>query len=69
MRKSIGLDGKKISKLLIEQDMFTNDLVEKSGLSRTTVSAIKSGKRCNQLSASKIASALGVDVTEIMKEA
>jgi len=69
MRNTITLDGKKIAILQIEKELDLKDIVEFSGLSKTTVSCAKSGKRCAPKSADRIAAALGVDVTEIMKEA
>lgn len=43
-------------------------LAEKSGVSRTTLSYINSGKSCRTDIASKIAKALEVDVTELLGE-
>ena len=53
---------------MAELDISVNSLVEKSGLSRCTVSAVRAGKTCSTKTASKIATALGVDVAEITKE-
>ena len=58
-------------KLLVEmakKDLTTFNLAELAGVSRGTVSSIRSGKACSIQTAGKIARALGVDVTEILKE-
>ena len=53
---------------MAELDMSVNALVEKSGLSRCTVSAVRTGKACSSETATKIAVALGVHLEEIIKE-
>ena len=50
---------------MAENEMSTTALAEKSGLSRCTVSAVRSGKACSTGTALKIASALGVQLKEI----
>lgn len=42
-------------------------LSEISGLSRQTISAVKQGKRCNEVTARKIADALEVNLSEIVE--
>ena len=51
---------------MVELDMSVNTLVKKSGLSRCTVSAVRTGKACSTKTAIKIANALGVDVADIV---
>ena len=51
---------------MLDKNMSVGQLVEKSGLSRCTVSAVRGGKSCTYETAQKLAKALGVDVTEIM---
>lgn len=51
---------------LTRQDMTQKRLAEISGVSRVTINNIKSGKSCTDEVGQKIASALGVDVTEIL---
>ena len=51
---------------LTRQDMTQKRLAELSGVSRVTINNIKSGKSCTDEVGQKIASALGVDVTEIL---
>ena len=53
---------------LARRDMTQKRLSELSGVSRTTLNCIKNGKSCSDKVGHKIAQALGVDVTEILKE-
>lgn len=62
------INRKKLAVLLIEKDMKVLQLVEKSGVSRCTVSAVRSGKSCSPETARRLAEALGVDVTEILED-
>lgn len=61
------IDRKKLAVLLIDQDMKIKQLVERSGLSRCTVTAVRSGKSCSLATAQKIAVALGVELKEIIE--
>ena len=54
--------------LMGKQEMNIGQLAKSSGVSRQTVSCIKSGKGCTPVVACKLAKALGVDVTEILEE-
>lgn len=59
-----------ITKLLIalgEQQMSINELSEKSGVSRNTISAIKAGKTCRPDIAGRIAQAINVPLTELIE--
>ncbi|WP_455717649.1 helix-turn-helix domain-containing protein [Anaerosporobacter sp.] len=53
---------------LAKKDLTLKVLAEKSGVSRQTLSYIKSGKNCTELVACKIAKALDVDVTELIED-
>lgn len=58
-------------KLIVEmarQDITIIQLAEKSGVSRVTVSAVRSGKACSKVSAEKIAAGLGLNVDDLMEE-
>ena len=44
------------------------DLAKKSGVSRTSLSYINSGKSCKPVTAGKIAKALEVPVTELIEQ-
>ncbi len=61
------IDRIKLVTELAKRDMTAKHLAELSGLSRATVSNVKSGKSCTDEVGQKIAKALGVDVTEIME--
>lgn len=60
------LDRKKLACAMIDADLNTKQLAEKAGVSRATTCSIKNGKSCSYDTALKLASALGVDVTEII---
>ena len=66
--KSISLDEKKMSYSMIDKEMTIAEIAKSSGLSKTTISTVKRGKRCRPETAQRIAGALGVDVSQIMKE-
>lgn len=51
---------------MMRQDMTQKKLAELAGVSRATVGYIKAGKTCSDEVGSKIAKALGVDITEII---
>lgn len=61
------INRKKLAVLLIDKDMKVAQLVEKSGLARCTVSAVRGGKSCSPETARKLAKALGVDPEEIIE--
>lgn len=48
-------------------DLNVNRLAELAGVSRGTVTAIKSGKSCSRKTAEKIATGLGVSMTSIVE--
>ena len=50
-------------------EMSVLQLAEKSGVSRGTVTAVRTGKTCSKGTAEKLAAGLGVSVSEIAKEA
>lgn len=52
---------------MARKDINCNRLVELSGVSRVTVTAVRNGKSCSQETADKLAAVLGRDI--IMKEA
>lgn len=51
---------------MVEKDVNTVRLAAQTGISRSTISAVKNGKRCSDKTARLIAKALGVDVTELL---
>ena len=62
------IDRVKLIAEMARQDVTGIQLAERAGVSRVTVSALRCGKTCTAETASKIARALGVDVTEIIEE-
>ncbi len=59
-----------IAKLLIalgEQQMSIQELAEKSGVSRNTISAIKAGKTCRPDIAGRIAQAINKPLAELIE--
>lgn len=61
------INRKKLAVLLIDKDMKVAQLVEKSGLARCTVSAVRGGKSCSPETVRKLAAALGVEPEEIIE--
>lgn len=59
------LDMVKVVATMKEKEMRQKDLMEKSGLSRNTISAICNGKSCTEETAKRIADAFGVKVEEL----
>lgn len=62
------IDTKKLEVCQAKNGISANQLIYKSGLTEKTIQNIKNGKPCRPLSVHKLAKALGVDVTEILKE-
>lgn len=61
------IDRVKLMAELTRRDMTQKRLAELSGVSRTTINYIRSGKSCTDEIGQKIANALGMDVTEILE--
>ena len=61
------LDRKKLVCAMIDANVNTTQLAEKSGVSRPTTCSIKNGKSCSYDTADKLAKALGVDVVELLE--
>ena len=53
---------------MIRRDINVKELAEKAGVSRGTVTAVKTGKSCSKETAEKLAKALGCTVDELLKE-
>lgn len=62
------LDRIQLVVVMAEKDVTIKALAEKAGVSRNTITAIKQGKSCSPTTASRIADALGVPVTELMPD-
>lgn len=61
------IDRIKLITELEKRDITQKRLAELSGVSRATINYIKGGKRCTDEVGQKIATALGVEVTEIIE--
>lgn len=57
----------KLTTQLIMKDMTGTQLAETSGLSRGTITAVRTGKSCSRATAEKIAAALGVQLSELLE--
>lgn len=61
------IDTKKLELCQARKGTSTSQLIDTSGLTEKTIQNIKNGKPCRPLSVHKLAKALGVDVTELLK--
>lgn len=61
------VDRIKLAAAMIRADLSVNALAEKSGLSRVTVTSVKSGKSCSKKTAEKLALGLGLAVSDIVE--
>ncbi|WP_322176716.1 helix-turn-helix domain-containing protein [Acutalibacter caecimuris] len=62
------IDRVKLIAEMARKDLTTLDLAETSGLSRGTITGIRSGKSCSKASADKLAKGLGVPVSDIIEK-
>jgi len=62
------IDRIKLATELVRREWRDNRLVEMSGVSRATISAVKGGKTISHNTANKIAKALNVDPAEIIEQ-
>lgn len=62
------IDAKKLELSQAKKGINTNQIILKSGLTEKTIQNMKNGKPCRPLSVHKLAKALEVDITEILKE-
>lgn len=58
------IDRVKFAAALARADLNVKRLAEKSGVSRVTITSVKSGKSCSKETADKLASVLGADILE-----
>ena len=63
------IDRVKFAAALARADLNGNQLAEKAGVSRGTVTAVRTGKSCSKETADKLALGLGVPVAELIEEA
>lgn len=62
MRRRI--DRAKIAAAMARADLTVQQLADRSGLSRVTITAVRSGKSCSQETARKLADVLGPGILE-----
>lgn len=58
------IDRVKFAAALVRADLKVCELAEKTGVSRCTISSIKSGKSCSRGTARKLAAVLGPEIIE-----
>lgn len=58
------IDRVKFAAALARLDLNGNQLAEKAGLSRGTVTAVRTGKSCSRVTAEKLAAVLGREIME-----
>lgn len=61
------LDRIKVIAEMARQMISVGELSNRSGLSKATITNVRSGKSCSELSGKLIAQALGVEITEIVE--
>ena len=53
--------------LMLQKNLKQKDVIEKSGMTRSTISPVLCGKSCSKETAEKIAAALNVDLNQIIE--
>ena len=56
------IDRERLVLAMLRADLNNNQLAQRAGLSRVTVSAVKQGKTCSMETARKLVSVLGKDI-------
>ena len=62
------IDRVKLIAEMARQEIKSQELAEKAGISRMTVSAMRCGKSCTENSAKHVARALGVSVESLLED-
>lgn len=62
------IDRIKFVAALARADISSQELARRANLSRITISNVKSGRSCSTTTAKKIASGLGVDLSELLAD-
>ena len=65
---SYKIDGTKLVAVMVKKKMNAKQLAEVSGVSRQTISSMRSGNRCAVDALIKIAEALGVEPKELLDD-
>ena len=66
MASRVRIDRIKFATALLKADINLKELSERSGMSRTTISAVKQGKSCSPETAQKLADGLGVKLESLL---
>lgn len=61
------LDRIKLICEMAKRDMTATELAKESGISRATITGVRSGKSCNDQTGAKIARALRVDINDLVE--
>lgn len=59
------IDRAKFAAALVRADLTCKELATRTGISRATVTGVKTGKSCRQETAERLAAELGVSVSEL----
>lgn len=62
------VDRVKFATELARADLNIKQLAARSGLSRVTITSVKSGKSCSKATAQKLAAGLGINIVDILSE-
>lgn len=52
---------------MAKRDMTATELAKESGVSRATITGVRSGKSCTDQTGAKIAHALGIDINDLVE--
>lgn len=66
--RRVSIDKMKFKILLIKKEITQVEVAGISGISRTTINSIASGKTCSLETGQKIADALKIDLKDILQE-
>lgn len=56
------INREKLAVAMVRYDMNGKELAEKAGISRVTMTAVRTGKSCSKKTAEKLAAVLGADI-------
>ena len=62
------IDRVKFAAEIARADLNIKQLADRSGLSRVTITSVKSGKSCSKTTAQKLAAGLGINIGDIVSE-
>ena len=62
------IDRVKFAAELARADMNVNELAARAGVSRVTITSVRSGKSCSSDTAKKLAAGLGVAVADLVQQ-